>query len=59
MKDTEQKVFKDIKSIVAHNTLLAYTDFNKKQEMHNNASDYNQEWYSAKKENRLLHTVEN
>ena len=36
----EQKTFEDIKSIVAHNTLFSYPDFNEKFDIHTDASDY-------------------
>ena len=36
--ETEEKRFKEIQPILAHNILLAYTDFNKLSEIHTNAS---------------------
>ena len=38
--EVEQKAFKDINQIVAHNTLLAYPYFNKLFEIYTNASDF-------------------
>ena len=38
--DIEQKAFEDIKYIVASYTLLSYSDFNKRFDIHNNCSDY-------------------
>ena len=36
----KQKSFEKIKRVVAHNTLLAYPDFNKRFEMYIDASDF-------------------
>ena len=38
--DMEQKMFDDIKRTVAHDTLLAYSDFNKRFDIHIDARDY-------------------
>ena len=38
--DVGKKSFDDIKCCVSQNTLLAYPDFNKRFDMHTNASDY-------------------
>ena len=38
--DVEQKASDEIKRTVAHNTLLAYPDFNKRFYIHTDASDY-------------------
>ena len=38
--DVEQKAFDEIKRTVAHDTLLAYTDFNKRFKIHMDASDH-------------------
>ena len=38
--DVEQKAFDDIKRTVAHNTLLAYPDFNNFFDIHTDDSDY-------------------
>ena len=38
--DVEQIVFDDIKKAVAHDTLLSYPYFNKKIDIHTDASDY-------------------
>ena len=38
--DVEQKAFDDIKHAVSHDTLLAYSDFNKIFDIHTDASDH-------------------
>ena len=38
--DVEQKAFDDIKRTVAHDTLLAYPDFNKRFDIHTDVSNY-------------------
>ena len=38
--DVEQKYFDDIKQAVAQDTLLAYPDFNKRFDIHTDASKY-------------------
>ena len=38
--DVEQKAFDEIKRTVTHDTLLAYSDFNKRFNIHTDASDH-------------------
>ena len=38
--DVEQQAFNDIKCNVSHNTLIAYQYFNKRFDIHTDASDY-------------------
>ena len=38
--DVEQKPFDEVKTMVAHNTLLAYTDCNKQFDIHMDGSEF-------------------
>ena len=53
----EQKAFDDIKRVLAHDTLLAYTDLNKLFDIHTDAIDYQILAVISQGEKKFLHTA--